>query len=117
MELDLSRSITPEHQAEIQRLQNMSQQLNTLQQNYLQLESKKRELEKTIASIKDLDDESEIYRSSGQVLFKTTVSKVKSSITEEFELLELHVSKSKKQIEELDKRIKDKDAQLRASIQ
>lgn len=117
LELDLSRSITPEQQAEIQQLQNMSQQLNTLQQNYMQLESKKRELEKTIASIKDLDDEAEIYRSSGQVLFKTTVTKARSSITEEFELLEVRVSKSKKQIEELDKRLKDKDAQLRASIQ
>ncbi|MCE7734681.1 MAG: hypothetical protein GPJ54_07385 [Candidatus Heimdallarchaeota archaeon] len=113
----MSRSITPEQQAEIQQLQNMSQQLNTLQQNYMQLESKKRELEKTIASIKDLDDEAEIYRSAGQVLFKTTVTKARSSITEEFELLEVHVSKSKKQIEELDKRLKDKDAQLRASIQ
>ncbi|MFV2014463.1 MAG: prefoldin subunit [Candidatus Heimdallarchaeota archaeon] len=113
----MSRSITPEQQAEIQQLQNMSQQLNTLQQNYLQLESKKRELERTLAAIKDLDDGSEIYRSSGQVLFKTTVSKAKSDLTEEFELLEVRVSKSKKQIEELDKRVKDKDAHLRASIQ
>lgn len=113
----MSKSITPEQQAEIQQLQNMSQQLNTLQQNYMQLESKKRELEKTLASIKDLDDESEIYRSSGQVLFKTTVTKARSSITEEFELLEVRVSKSKKQIEELDKRLKDKNTQLRASIQ
>ena len=113
----MSRSITPEQQAEIQQLQNMSQQLNTLQQNYLQLESKKRELERTMTAIKDLEEESEIYRSAGQVLYKTTVAKAKSDLTEEVEILEVRVSKSKKQIEELDKRVKDKDAQLRALIQ
>lgn len=113
----MSRSITPEQQAEIQQLQNMSQQLNTLQQNYMQLESKKRELERTIAAIKDLEEESEIYRSAGQVLYKTTVSKTKSDLTEEVEILDVRVSKSKKQIEELDKRVKDKDAQLRSLIQ
>jgi prefoldin beta subunit len=117
LELFLSRNITPEQQAEIQQLQNMSQQLNTLQQNYLQLESKKRELERTLDAIKGLEDDGEIYRSAGQVLYKTNVSSTRSSLTEELELLNVRVSKSKKQIEELDKRVKDKDAQLRAAIQ
>ena len=40
----------------------------------------------------------------------------KIDLTEEVELLDVRVSKSKKQIEELDKRVKDKDAQLRALI-
>ena len=113
----MSRNFTPEQQAEIQQLQNMSQQLNTLQQNYMQLESKKRELDRTLSSIKDLDDESEVYRSAGQILFKTNISDTRTSLNDEIELLEVRVTKSKKQIEELDKRVKDKEEQIRATIQ
>ena len=113
----MSRNITPEQQAEIQQLQQMSQQLNTLHQNYLQMESRKREVERTLKTLEDLVDETEIYRSSGQILYKTDVSKTKSDLSEEIELLEVRINRSKKQIEELDKRVKDRDAQLRASIQ
>ena len=113
----MSRNFTPEQQAEIQQLQNMSQQLNTLQQNYMQLESKKRELDRTLSSIKDLDDESEVYRSAGQILFKTNISLTRTSLNDEIELLDVRVTKSKKQIEELDKRVKDKEEQIRATIQ
>ena len=113
----MSRNFTPEQQAEIQQLQNMSQQLNTLQQNYMQLESKKRELDRTLSAIKDLEDESEVYRSTGQILFKTNIVTTRNSLTEDLELLEVRVTKSKKQIEELDKRVKDKEEQIRSTIQ
>lgn len=87
----MSRNFTPEQQAEIQHLQNMSQQLNTLQQNYMQLESKKRELDRTLNAIKDLEDESEVYRSAGQILFKTNISDTRKSLSEDLELLDVRV--------------------------
>ncbi len=113
----MSRNFTPEQQAEIQQLQNMSQQLNTLQQNYMQLESKKRELERTLSAIKDLGEDSEVYRSAGQILFKTKIIDTRKSLGDDLELLEVRVTKSKKQIEELDKRVKDKEEQIRSTIQ
>lgn len=113
----MSGSLNQEQQAELQVLQQMSQQLNTLHQNYLQMESKKRELEKTIDSIKDLSDDNELYRSIGNVLFKADVGKTRTELSDELELLDVRVTRSKKQIEELDKRVKDKESQLRASIQ
>ncbi|OLS24461.1 MAG: hypothetical protein HeimC2_22670 [Candidatus Heimdallarchaeota archaeon LC_2] len=83
----------------------------------MQLESKKRELDRTLNAIKDLEDESEVYRSAGQILFKTNISDTRKSLSEDLELLDVRVIKSKKQIEDLDKRVKDKEEQIRATIQ
>ncbi|MHA2252865.1 MAG: prefoldin subunit [Candidatus Kariarchaeaceae archaeon] len=113
----MSRSLTPEQQQELQQLQQLSQQLNIMNQNYIQMENRKRELERTITSIKDLPDDHEIYNSVGQVLFKSNVPDVKKNISEQLEMLDVRVNQSKKQIEEIDKRVKDGEAKLRASIQ
>ena len=100
----MSGSLSQEQQAELQVLQQMSQQLNSLHQSYLQMESKKRELEKTLESIKEMSDDNEIYRSIGNVLFKAGVAPTRTELTDELELLDTRVNRSKKQIEELDKR-------------
>ncbi|MHA2402289.1 MAG: prefoldin subunit [Candidatus Kariarchaeaceae archaeon] len=112
----MSRSITPEQQQELQQLQQLSQQLTVMNQNYIQMETRKRELERTIDVMKDMEDETEIYRSAGQILFRTDVNETKNDLKEQLELLEVRVPQSKKQIEELDKRVKDGEAKLRASI-
>ncbi|MHA2171639.1 MAG: prefoldin subunit, partial [Candidatus Kariarchaeaceae archaeon] len=67
----MSQSITPEQQKELQQLQQLSQQLTVMNQNYIQMETRKRELERTIDVMKDMEDETEIYRSAGQILFRT----------------------------------------------
>jgi prefoldin beta subunit len=112
----MSQSITPEQQKELQQLQQLSQQLTVMNQNYIQMETRKRELERTIDVMKDMEDETEIYRSAGQILFRTHVNVTRNDLKEQLELLEVRVPQSKKQIEELDKRVKDGEAKLRASI-
>lgn len=109
-------NLTQEQQKELQQLQQLSQQLNLMNQNYVQMENHKRELERTLAGLKDLSDEHVVYRSAGQILFKSNVPDTKKEISEQLELLQIRVNQSKKQIEEVEKRVKDGEAKLRASI-
>ena len=49
-------------------------------------------------------------------MYKTTVSDTKVKLTEDVETLSLRVSSIKKQIESLEKSVKEKEAQIRASL-
>ena len=113
----MSRTLTQEQQEIYQRLQNWSQQLQTMQQGYLQMEGRKRELERTLQVLEKQAEEKEIYRTAGQILFKTDVKSTKSELSDELELFEVRLKRSKSQIDDLDKRIKDGDTQLRSMIQ
>ncbi len=113
----MERSVTSEQQKELQQLQQLSQQLNIMNQNYIRMDTRKRELERSIETMRDLPDDHKIYRTAGQILFKASVPETQKNLKEQLELLDVRVNQSKKQIEELDKRIKDGETKLRASIQ
>ena len=113
----MSRNITPQQQEELQRFQQMSQQLTILHQNYVQMETRKREIEKTLETVGDLDDDTEVYRTSGQILFKSTMPDTKKDLGDQLELLTVRVNQAKKQVESLEKQVKSKESELRASME
>lgn len=113
----MSRALNPDQQKEIQVFQQMSQQLSILQQNYVQMETRKREIGRTLDALQDLKADHEVYNAVGQILFKTNAGKTTQNLKEQLEILEIQVTKSKKQAEEFEKRVKDKESQIRQSIQ
>lgn len=110
-------NLTPSQQMEIQKYQQMTQKLNQMQQNYLQMDSRKHDMERTLETIKDFEDDGEVYRSAGQILYKSTIGSTKKDLTEQLELLEVRVTRAKKQLEEYEETVKNTETKLRASLQ
>lgn len=109
--------LNPQQQQELQRLQQMSQQLSQMNQQYIQLQGRQRELKKTLDALENIAADAEIYRSVGQLMFKTEAGKTKTELEEELELLEVRVKKSGNQVDQLDKTLKEAEEKLRQSIQ
>lgn len=112
----MSRGLSPQQEQEIRRLQMMSQQLQMLQQNHIQMEASFKETERALEAIKDLPEDVEIYRATGQLLFKTELPKTKERLEEEKEFLEVRLSTMKNQVSDLEKKAKDLEAKLRQEI-
>jgi prefoldin beta subunit len=112
----MSRGLSPQQEQEIRKLQSMSQQLQAMQQNIIQMENSFRETERALEAIKDLPDDVEIYRASGSLLFRTELPKTMEKISEEREFLEMRLNSGKKQAEELEKKATDLEKKLRAEM-
>ena len=82
-------ALSKEQEEDIQKLNQMSQQLRALQNQQAQLEGQKIEISRTLDIIKDLPDGNEIFRQAGQILFKADLSKTRADLTEKLELLEI----------------------------
>ena len=115
-EIILSRQLSKEQQEELNKFQQATQQLNVLQQSYIQMENTRKEIENTLETLKNKEDGVEIYRRMGQIMYKTTVKETKDKLGEDLETIKLRVSQVKKQIESFEKSLKDKEAELRASL-
>ena len=113
----MSKSITAEQQQELQKLQQMTQQLNVFHQNYLQMESRRRELEKTLEVLEKVDDNSDVYRAAGQILFKANAGETNADLKDQLEILIVRITKTKTQLDAFEKQVKDKEAELRSTIQ
>ena len=80
------------------------------------MENTRKEIENTLDALKDKEDGVEIYRRMGQIMYKTTVKETKDKLGEDLETVRLRVSQVKKQIESFEKSLKEKEAELRASL-
>lgn len=99
-------------QEQIKQMQNLQTQISTFSRQIEISQSRMNELKSTLKEIDPLKDEDELFKTVGQVMFKTTVIKVKSDFQEELELLELKLKsmrgkeeKLKTQLTELNKSV------------
>ncbi|MHA1708196.1 MAG: prefoldin subunit [Candidatus Heimdallarchaeaceae archaeon] len=83
---------TQEQQEEIQRFNQLLQQLEIIRMNLQQLELEKRDVENALKETKKLDTSSVIYRSAGRLLFQTNVEEVKSYLEEQQESIEVKLN-------------------------
>ncbi|MCY3412552.1 MAG: prefoldin subunit [Candidatus Heimdallarchaeota archaeon] len=109
--------LTKAQEEDLQKLNQMSQQLRNLQNQAMQLESQKMELAKTIEVLEGLPDENEIYRQTGQILFKADVSSTKSELKSKFEILEIHASKASKQVTEYQEATRKLETKVKGFLQ
>ncbi|TET76257.1 MAG: hypothetical protein E3J43_07195 [Candidatus Heimdallarchaeota archaeon] len=84
--------ITPEQQEDIQRFNQLVQQLEAIRMNLQQQELEKRDVDIALKETKDMDSSAVVYRSAGRLLFQSNVEDVKNHLTEEQEKIEVRLS-------------------------
>ncbi|MCK5141118.1 MAG: prefoldin subunit [Candidatus Heimdallarchaeota archaeon] len=84
--------MTPEQQEDLQRYQQLAQQLDVIGRQIQQLELEKRDLEIAKKETKDLDNSAVIYRSAGRLLFQTNLEDVNKYVEEEHEKVEVRIA-------------------------
>ena len=84
--------LSPEQQEEIQRFNQLVQQLDAIRMQIQQIELEKRDLETAQKETKDLDNSAVIYRSAGRLLFQTNLEDVNKYLAEQHEKSEVRLS-------------------------
>ncbi|MHA2363131.1 MAG: prefoldin subunit beta [Candidatus Hodarchaeales archaeon] len=106
------RDIPPAVQEQLQKLQDLQNQVQTLR---IQLDANQREFSEikgTLKEIEGLNDDDELYKTVGPIFFKNSVKKVRFELNERIEFIELKINslkkqeeRSKKHLDELNKTI------------
>lgn len=110
-------SYTPEQQEEIQKYNQLRQNLDSLTRSKIQMESRLVELKSTHESIQDLDNEKEVYKTVGQLLIKSTMGEAKEAVKTELDNLEPKIIGIKTQVEKFEERVVEAEKRLRETIQ
>ncbi len=87
-----TQQLTPEQQEDIQRFNQLVQQLEAIRMNLQQLELEKRDIEIALKETKDMDPSTAVYRSAGRLLFQTKVEDVKKLLAEQQEKNEVKIT-------------------------
>ena len=104
--------VTPEQQEDIQRFNQLVQQLEAIRMNLQQQELEKRDVDIALKETKDMDSSSVIYRSAGRLLFQSNVEDVKNYLTEEQEKIEVRLSSLTKREKKLMSSVKELQEKL-----
>lgn len=107
--------LTPEQQEDLQRYQQLAQQLDVISRQIQQLELEKRDLEIAKKETKNLDDSAVIYRSAGRLLFQTSLEEVNKYVAEEHEKVEVQLGSLTKRQNNLIASFKELQAKLSGS--
>jgi len=104
--------ITPEQQEDIQRFNQLVQQLEAIRMNLQQQELEKRDVDIALKETKDMDSSAIIYRSAGRLLFQSNVEDVKKHLTEEQEKIDVRLSSLTKREKKLMSSVKELQEKL-----
>jgi prefoldin beta subunit len=104
-------------------VQQLILQYQTLREHYARIEAELRTVEAELGEInsisdtlKNLDDNIELYKSVGHVLVKKTRSEVLKELEERKELLTIKRDKYMKQLDFLNKQIQDLEGKLKDAL-
>lgn len=109
-------ALSPEQEADIQKLQQMSNNLRTLQSQQMQLEGQKAELKRTVDVLKELPEDREIYRQTGQILFKANLVETLKNLEEKLELVEIRAKQATKQLSDYQKSTQDLENKIKGYL-
>lgn len=112
----MSQEIPPEVQEQIQKLQGLQNQVQSIRAQVDSLQRQLNEDKATLKEIEGLNEEVELYKAVGRVMFKSTVKQVRTEISDEVELLELKVGTLKKQEERSRKQFEELNTKLSQQI-
>ena len=109
--------LPPAVQEQLKQMQTLQTQIQALRQQIDFSQNKMNELKGTLKEIEPLSEEEELFKTVGQVMFKTTVGKVKSDFSEELELLELKLNSLKKKEESWKNQLNDLNKSITNQLQ
>ena len=107
--------MTPEQQEDLQRYQQLAQQLDVIGRQVQQLEMEKRDLEIAKKETKNLDNSAVIYCSAGRLLFQTNLEDVNKYVEEEHEKVEVRIASLTKRQNKLVASFKELQTKLSGS--
>ncbi len=101
--MSVPSALSPDQEADIQKLQQMSNNLRTLQNQQMQLEGQKVEIARTLKTLKEVPEGKDIFRQTGQILFKADLAETIKDLDDKLELLEIRIKQGSKQFEDYQK--------------
>ncbi len=110
-------SISPKVQNQLNMLQQLQQQLQTILQQKAQYELAVREAKRAQEEIKDSADDAVMYMSVGTVMMQKKKAVVDAKLTEKVETLELRIKSLEKQEKMLQAKFEQLQAQIKAAIE
>lgn len=106
--------LPPQLKEQIERFQNLQQQLAAIAQQKAAYEAQAKEFERANEAVSDLDEDADVYRNVGAFLVKTKgKSAVVSEIAEESETLGVRI----KNLERQESRLKESVTELQSKIE
>ncbi len=88
--------LSPEQEKDVQRYYELRQSLDSLRLSIQQYEIMKHDNTNALKVVKELDPSTQIYRSTGSILFQSNVEDVKKSLSDDLERIELHLASLQK---------------------
>ena len=110
-------NISPKVQNQLNMLQQLQQQLQTILQQKAQYEMAVREAKRAQEEIKDSADDAVMYLSVGTVMMEKKKEVVDAKLTEKIETLELRIKSLEKQEKMLQGKFEQLQSQIKAAIE
>jgi prefoldin beta subunit len=110
-------NISPKVQNQLNMLQQLQQQLQTILQQKAQYELAVREAKRAQEEIKDSADDAVMYMSVGTVMMQKKKEVVDTKLTEKVETLELRIKSLEKQEKMLQGKFEQLQSQIKAAIE
>ena len=110
-------NISPKVQNQINMLQQLQQQLQTILQQKAQYELAVREAKRAQEEIKDSADDAVMYMSVGTVMMQKKKEVVNAKLTEKVETLELRIKSLEKQEKMMQGKFEQLQNQIKAAIE
>ncbi|ADY02001.1 MAG: prefoldin subunit beta [Vulcanisaeta sp.] len=109
-------SLPPSLQSDLEKLQALQDQLNSVRVRKQQFESELKEVEKAISEIEKISTESKVYKIVGSFLVLVTKDQALQELKDRKELLELHIKTLSRQESMLMKQIEDLRTQINEAL-
>jgi prefoldin beta subunit len=110
------KSLPPEIQQLLIQYQAVREQYARIEAELRAVEAELSEIDSINSTLKDLDDNVELYKSVGHILVRKMRSEILKELEERKELLTIKRDKYKKQLDFLNKQIQDLENKLREAL-
>ena len=113
----MSSAISPKVQNQIQQLQQVQQQLQTVLSQKAQYDVELRETRRADEELADIADDATVFQSIGTVMMQKPKEAVSASLTQKVETLELRLKQLERQEQMLQGRFETLQAQVRQALE
>ena len=104
---NMQTQIPPEIQHKIMQFQEIQERIRALITRKQQLEVELREVERTLDELKDVNNETPIFKFTGRVLIRVSKENIVRELNDRKETLELHIKTLEKQEAQARKRFEE----------
>ncbi len=113
----MSSAISPKVQNQIQQLQQVQQQLQTVLSQKAQYDVELRETRRADEELADIADDATVFQSIGTVMMQKPKEAVSASLKQKVETLELRIKQLERQEQMLQGRFETLQAQVRQALE